>query len=440
MPETQEYTNMPEGNAQEDTISFSSSVNEIISNRPDRFVREGTGIIIVVIIALLTATWFIKYPDTIKSTAVLTAINAPKPLIPKIQGKLTGLRKQNGATVTAGTVIGVLETTASTDTILKLQQTLSSMEKWSHENQLDSLTTLVATSGLAGLGELQPSYQTFLQACLNFTSYSGRGIYIAKRHLLQQDIVRLQKARSVLSEQKQLFGKDLGLTRATFEANERLIRDRVISQQEYRELNSKLISKQMNLPQIESALIGNEAQINDKQKEILELDNQTATQQALFYEALQTLKSQLAEWKQKYLLIAPISGHLHFTRLIQENQQVQAGRPLAFIVPDNTTYLLEATLPQSNFGKMKQGLNVLVKFPAYPWQEYGIVKGQVKQIATIASDSNGYMVQIALPDGLKTDQGKQVQYREGLIANIEIITKEQRLLEKLYRSVVPATE
>ncbi|MGI8638317.1 MAG: hypothetical protein ACR2KZ_23230, partial [Segetibacter sp.] len=84
-----------------------------------------------------------------------------------------------------------------------------------------------------------------------------------------------------------------------------------------------------------------------------------------------------------------------------------------------------------NFGKVKKGEKVLLKFPSYPSQEFGSVTGELDYISAIPADS-GYMAKIILPHGLVTSYNKEVQYREGLTARAEIITKNMRLIERLY--------
>lgn len=88
-------------------------------------------------------------------------------------------------------------------------------------------------------------------------------------------------------------------------------------------------------------------------------------------------------------------------------------------------------LPKHSFGKVKKGEEVLLKFSSYPSQEFGSVSGKLDFISAIPSDS-GYIARIILPYGLRTNYNKEVQYREGLTANAEIITKNMRLIERLY--------
>lgn len=189
--------------------------------------------------------------------------------------------------------------------------------------------------------------------------------------------------------------------------------------------------KQLAIPQINEAIVGNETQQNEKRKEIMELENTIAQQASVFQQALNTFKSEIDEWKKKYLLVAPVNGKISFVGFLQENQQLKAGQTVCFINSGNSEYFAETFIPQENFGKVKKGEKVLLKFPSYPSQEFGSVTGELDFISAIPTDS-GYIAKIILPSGLKTNYNKEIQYREGLTANADIITRNMRLIERLY--------
>ena len=253
--------------------------------------------------------------------------------------------------------------------------------------------------------------------------------------MLATDVANIRRLHTNLSTQKDLTEQDLGLAQKTFAANQSLKDDSIISALEYRNEKSKLINKQSTIPQINATIINNESQQNEKQKEIIELENTISQQQGIFQQALNTFKSQVDDWKKKYLLIAPIDGRVAFASIIQENQQLQANQTICFINPGNSAYYAQIIIPQSNFGKVALGQQVLLKFASYPFQEYGAVKGKINFIANIPTDS-GYLAKVVLTDGLLTNYKKQIQYRDGLVAQGEIITKDLRLLQRFYYGIV----
>ena len=189
------------------------------------------------------------------------------------------------------------------------------------------------------------------------------------------------------------------------------------------------------MPQINASIVSNESQQNDKRKELGELENQIIAQKNTFIQSLQTIKSQIQAWEFKYLLKAPVSGTLTFTGFFQENQEIKAGQTLFYVQPSNTSYFAEMLIPQYNFGKVKQGQRVLLKFQAYPFEQYGSVAGEIDYINSTPTDS-GYLAKVILPNGLITNYKKTLQYRNGLFAQADIITEDMRLLERFYYNLI----
>jgi multidrug efflux pump subunit AcrA (membrane-fusion protein) len=418
------------------TLRFSRSelVQEIVSTKPGFLVRYGIVLFGLILLLLIVVCWFIQYPDVVPAKSKLTSINAPKEIISKSTGRLVKLFSKEGDNVVQGQYIGYMESTGEFDNVIRLSKDVDTATTLFNSNKLEMALPYLQNE-YANLGELQQNYQTFTTAYQTFKNYLSTGFYIRKKTMLANDLSLLKKMYANLLQQKGLNSEDLALQQKTFEANQSLKNDKVISELDYRNETSKLISKKLTLPQISSAIIANEAQQNEKQKEIAELENTIAQQKTFFSQALHTFKSEVDEWKQKYVLIAPTNGKIAFATFLQENQQVNANQVLCFVNPQNTAYYAEVYIPQTNFGKVQKGQAVLLKFPSYPFEEYGSVKGKVDFISNIPTDS-GYIAKVTLPQGLHTIYKKQVQYREGLIAQGEIVTKNMRLLERFYYNMV----
>lgn len=415
-------------------VEHGNEIEDIISNKPPFIVRWGTILFLILLIFLATICWYIKYPDIIEAPAKLTSINAPKQVISLTTGKLIRLKVKENEQVKQGDVLGFIESTANYNEVSNLDAKIAEARQILTNNSTEKLS-FVFNNNYAQLGELQQTYQTLTQAYLSFRNYLAKGFYPKKKSMLFKDIDNLKKLHTNLEEQKALQQQDLGITQKTFEANESLKKNNVISDFDFRAEQSKLINKKLTLPQIDAAIITNESQQNDKHKEIEELENNIAQQKEIFQQALNTFKSQLDDWKKKYLLTAPIDGKVSFASFMQENQQLQSGQTVCFINPENSEYFAQIIIPQTNFGKVATGQKVLIKFNSYPYQEYGYINGKVDFISHIPTDS-GYLAKVNFSNGLTTTYNKQVQYRDGLTAQAEIITNDIRLLQRFYYSLV----
>ncbi len=406
---------------------------EIVSSKPDFLVRYGIVFFCIVLILILITCWFIQYPDTVNAKAKLTSINAPKEVKTKTEGKLIKLFAKENEQAKQGQILGYMESIASHQAVINLSINIDSSVCVFNNNNWQSAMPFLQNH-YNNLGELQSSYQSFSNAYETFKNYLSNGFYLRKKAMLANDLSNLQKMRNNLFQQKELNTQDLIQQQKTFDANQSLKDDKVISELDYRNEVSKLISKKLTLPQINSSIISNEAQQNDKLKEIAELENTISQQKTIFEQFLNTFKSQIDDWKKKYLLTAPIKGKIAFATFLEENQQLQNNQTICFINPENTQYYAEIYIPQTNFGKVKIGQLVLLKFPSYPFQEFGSVSGKIDFISNINTDS-GYLAKVSLPNGLNTSYKKQVQFRDRLQAQGEIITQDIRLLQRFYQNI-----
>jgi HlyD family secretion protein len=420
-------------------LNRSSEVQEFISHKPNFIIRWGITIFFLVLLSLAAVCWFIQYPDLVISKAKLNSINAPKEIITHTDGKLIKVLVKENDTVHAGQVMAHMESLANPDAVLHLSKQVDAINKTIENNQTNEIVHFFSNGSNQTfsnqLGEVQTNYQTFIQAFITFKNYLSNGFYLHKRVILQTDLQNIQKQNIILNTQKELLIKDLSLTNETFKANETLAKEKVISSMDYRNEESKLIAKKMALPQINSSIVSNESQQNEKRKEIAELENQIIVQKSIFIQALQTFKSQLQAWEYKYLLKSSIDGTVSFTGFFQENQEIRSGQALFYIQPNNTNYFVEMLIPQYNFGKVKQGQEVLLKFQAYPYEQFGAVVGKIDYINKLPTDS-GYLAKVVLPQGLTTNYKKELKFRNGLYAEADIVTENMRLLERFYYNLV----
>jgi multidrug efflux pump subunit AcrA (membrane-fusion protein) len=408
---------------------LSTEVQEIISQKPSWIVRNGIVLFLAIIATMFATTFFISYPDVVNANATFTSLNAPKEVKARTEGKLVKLSVAEDKMVNENDIIGFLESRAAHNEVIALSTVIDNAQKNIDANDLSGLY-----SSYKNLGEVQQSYQVFVQAFNTYKQYLSSGFFRQKKNMLQQDVSYLQRLHANLEEQKRMQQEDLSLAGKTFDANKILSNEKVIADFEYRNENSKYISKAMAIPQINSSLITNESTKHEKEKEIAQLENDIAQQNGIFVQALNTLKAQLDDWKSKFLLIAPVAGKVSFAEFLQENSQIKIGQTVCFVNPENTEYYARVFIPQTNFGKIKTGEQVLLKLNAYPYREFGIIKAKLNFVSSIPTDS-GFVAKVVLLNGLVTNYKKQLHYTEGLSAQAEIITEDLQLSDRLFNEL-----
>ncbi|HEY5464817.1 MAG TPA: HlyD family efflux transporter periplasmic adaptor subunit [Hanamia sp.] len=415
----------------------SDEAQEIISRQPGFIEKWALMLFLIILLLLISGTWFIRYPDIIEASGTLTATNAPKEIVSIQTGRLIKLFVRNGDRIKKGQMIGWIESTANANEVLDLSVKLDSGFSLLTQEKSENIAGLFNVN-YQNLGELQVPYQTFSAALQQYNDYFANGFYVHKKELLLKDMGTLQQMNISIENQKSLSNLDEDSEKRSLAMNKILLDEKVISAEEYREENSKYLNKEMAIPQLNSNILSNQSQQRDKLKELEQLDHDIIQQKIIFEQALQTLKSNVDDWIHKYILQAPLDGTVFFTLLLQQNNFIEAGKLLGYINPPDSKFYVEITLPQNNSGKVDTGMKAQLRFDAYPYQETGIVKGTVDYISPIASDS-GFLATVRLENGLSTNLKKNIQFKNGLRAQVLIITKNMRLLQRMYYSVVKST-
>jgi multidrug efflux pump subunit AcrA (membrane-fusion protein) len=175
----------------------SEAVKEIISNKPSFVVRYGISFFFVILCLVAIVCWFIKYPDMVNTKALLTSVNAPKPVVTNISGKLIKLAIKENDSVTKGQIIGYIEATANHEEILQLAQKVKQVEQLLANNKSEAVQPFFENN-FTQLGELQPGYQTLSQAFLNFKNYLSNGFYLKKKTMLATDMINIKRLHTNL--------------------------------------------------------------------------------------------------------------------------------------------------------------------------------------------------------------------------------------------------
>jgi HlyD family secretion protein len=415
----------------------SEAAQEIIGQHPGFLERWALLLIIGILCLLLACTWFIRYPDIIEASGALTADNAPKEIMPLASGRLIQLFVKNGDKIKKDAIIGWIESTANTSEILDLSASLDSSLSLLQNNDTKNLPHLFKKD-FKNLGEIQTLYQSFTTAWQQYDDYVLNGFYSRKKQMLLKDLAALEAMNMTIKRQKVLTSQDKDLSEKSLQMNKLLLDEKVISPEEYRVATSAYISKEMSIPQYNAAILGNENQQRDKLKELEQLDHDASQQKIIFEQALQTLKSSIDDWKHRYILGSPATGTVFFITPLQQNKFIQQNKLLGYINPADTKFFMEINLPQNNFGKVDTGMTVQLRFDAYPYEEIGFVKGRLNFISKIATDS-GFYATVRLENGLTTNLKKHIQYKNGLKAEALVITKNLRLLQRIYYSIIKNT-
>lgn len=179
----------------------------------------------------------------------------------------------------------------------------------------------------------------------------------------------------------------------------------------------------------------------DKQKELFEAASQL--QQARYN-------------KETLAITSPIAGVVTGLSIHTAGGVVMPGQILLAVVPSQGDLILEAYLNNKDVGFVKVGQEVAIKFEAFPFTRYGLLKGSVSSIANDAIEKQGekpaktkesdqeektqtvnnYQIRVTLDTSSINIEGNAVRLSSGMVATAEIKTGKRTLIGYLLSPLV----
>ncbi len=411
--------------------AHTEDIQDIIGMPPHALLRWGITWVLAVLLSIVALAAFIRYPDIVRTSVRINAINAPKAVVSRTSGNIVNLLVEENDAVEAGQSLAWMESTADHMQVLELLTQLYDIRDRQQAVTSAESVTVNAPTNLR-LGELQNGYQAFYQSYLSYKAAIGDGIYLKRKMYIKQEIQSVQAQRTQLELQQELQKQEYALAEKEFDRYRQLAESKVISPSEFQQQQGILLAKQHPFQQTQSAMLSNEASLTAKAKELADLDNQINEEKSKFIQALNSLISQAEQWKAQYVLTAPTKGVVVFAGIIQRNQHIAANQEVLYINPESTDFFGEVIIPQYNMGKIKIGQEVLVKLNSYPFEEYGVLRGEVDQMTRVPYRDSIFLSKISLKPAVSA---KPIQLATGMTGTAEIKTEDASLLRRILRNM-----
>ena len=413
---------------------YTEEVQEILSKPPAGIIRNGISLIGIVIILLLLGSWFIKYPDKITAPIKVSTTQVPASLIAKTNGKITHLFVYNNQIVKKGDILAVIENNAEYSHILLLDSLMSSFDV-----NNDTILECISTQPALLLGELQSDFSQFQKSVSDYLLFRSLNLISKKIAALQKQLSLSEQYYKRLSDQSNLQGEDLQIAQNEFRRDSILFSQKVLSAAEYDKSRASLIQRKQSYMSSRTNLSSTQIQKAQIEQQIVEMELQQANESKQYIQNIQlsqkTLSNSINIWKNTYLIQSPMDGKVTFTNTREVNQNMASGDVVMTVVPEKKSELVGTiVLPMQGAGKVRQGQQINIRFDNFPYMEYGTVKGQVKSISLVTTESN-YIVEVAFPNGLLTNYKKSLQFSQEMSGTAEIITDDLRLIERFLNPI-----
>jgi multidrug resistance efflux pump len=424
---------MPNNN--QDIEIRSEEVQEILSYVPNWMIRWGNTLFFGLIIMLLFITWFVKYPDVISTQVMVTTSFPPEKIYAKSAGQFETFLTNDEKNISKNEVLAVIENSASYKDVLLLKSITDTI-KIQKENfyfPFKKLPFLI-------LGDILPSYSQFENDYSEYTLNNKLTPFKSETFANRMSIIEAKGRLQILLSQRDLNRKELEFKNTDLKRSRSLFKKGVVSAKQKEQKEIEYLQSERSYKSIESSisqireLLGNSTK-NLQGTSIKKTQNDTRLKnkavQSFFY-----LKKAIKDWENQYALIPSINGKVSFLSFWSENQTVKINELIFTIIPtEGNTFIGKIKAPAANSGKIKKGQKVQIKLLNYPSDEFGELNGKVKSISLIPDEEGNYLIDVELPQDLKTTYGKTIDFRQEMKGTANIVTEDLRLIERFFYQI-----
>ena len=150
-------------------------------------------------------------------------------------------------------------------------------------------------------------------------------------------------------------------------------------------------------------------------------------------------KSQIAaaEYQlEQRIFKAPVSGIVFDLSINKSGEVVQPGEAIAEIATENSPLIVRAQMATAESGSLTPGMSVKLKLDAYPFQDYGIVTGELIKISPTSKFTDtpqgqvaNYDLEIKLDRDCLPTRNECIPLRPGDTATAEVIVRQRRVID-----------
>ncbi len=414
----------------------SEEVTDIIEHMPTGWVWVVSIVVSIIVLAMIVMGVFVRYPDTVSGSIIVTTSFAPVRVVVPTAGRLC-LLVSNNSKVQKGTCLGYIENGANYKDVLWLEE--------ASERPL-GLDSRLSFPMRLDLGALSAPFNDFVLSYTMFEHVRSTKVYENMRSALRSQQASSRSILDGLSEKIRIHDEILQGTLRQYEGDSALhivgalsdeglarSKDKVL---EDRKTKADLrISQRIKLAEFASATI-------DLGKIDIEAREELMSSYATMLAKYNILRNEIRLWKERYLVLSPITGTLEYLNFLREGMFVTSSAELFSVYPGSKAAIGELTIPSTGAGKVMVGQEVKIRLANYPYSEYGFIEGSVshvsamtKKVETSQGMETAYLVRVSLPHGMRTNYGKVLPLVTELSGVGDVVTKKRRLLERLFDNI-----
>ena len=407
----------------------SEEVHEILTRVPNWMIRWGNVVILLLLALVLMISWYIRYPDIITTQIIITTQTPPEKLVARTSGRIEAILVTDRQDIAKNTPLAVIENSANYKDVFLLKSIVDTLDLTKNLFPFEVFQT-------AQLGEVESSFAVFQKEYIADQLNTKLQPYKVEGTAQGYEYLQLKERLTLLESQKSITQNELVLQKSDLDRHEKLYNKGIIATQEIEKQRLVYLQAEKNYKSLLSSVSQMKSSLNDLSRNTKTTKiNETKENVILERNVIQSfyeLKKAIKNWELNYVLRSSIEGKVTFLQIWTPSQNVAAGDDVFAIIPsESKNYIGKVKAPAQNSGKIKTGQDVNIRLANFPDREFGMLKGTIQNISLTPDKDGNLLIDISLPEGLKTSYKKQIAFQQEMSGTADIVTEDLRLIERL---------
>lgn len=457
----------------EDSLSF--ELGKAVQELPPLYTRLVAGSISVLVFGAIGWAHFSQVEEVASANGKLVPSTEVRPLRALSVGTVTQVNVQAGSQVKEGDVLVEIDPGASETNVTSIQQDINKIQA--------DIQRLEAEAG--GQGSTGDPLQDALSASRQKEFSDRQNAAVAEANRQSAAIGEAQSRLERFQENLENAVTTLENAKASkidAEKNLKIARERENRLKSLENSGAvphlEILNAQQQVAQASQQLITASNQINEARNQIVSLEKEIEAQQERIQQARQAFEGArstakglapqrqseiltqlkqrreeltrkqgelaiaIRQQKDREKITAPFDGVV-YNRKVTEGP-VQQGEELLSLLPKNRDLVLEVKILNRDIGFIQPGMKAKVKLATFPYQEFGVIEGEVVSVspdAVVERDENGRELGPVFPAKVRLDRtsipvrGKDVELSPGMAGTADIVTRKKSILSFLIEPI-----
>ncbi len=272
-------------------------------------------------------------------------------------------------------------------------------------------------------------------------------LFLSQKTFYKKQSLALHNQLTQLDSSIQLLDEQLNIKSSKLKKHQSLFQSGYVSKSQLTDVENAYIESQLALQSSQQRKIELESLRTEMEEKERQLPLEWESYQSDLNRQLSDISQKIVEisGRRTFSIKAPVSGTLTALQA-SEGQALTPNALVVAILPEGSELHAELFLPTRAVGFAQEGQQVLLRYEAFPYQQYGLYNGSLSNIAKVILTPNElpipvslqepvYRVKVKLDKQTVSAYGKELSLQAGMLLEADIILDERSLIEWLLEPI-----